>query len=166
MEAQQKVSAVTTLDKKNVKHADDNQQSAKRAAAAREGIATQQSIAEQGLAAERATADASMSVRHATLEAKLASDLAFAAKDKQIKEAANSADIAALDKSGKDYSTQLKALQDNALKITAEYNAKVTELKSKATVAEYNRDIGQMEQAEALKISTQKEGTSRTHGRD
>ena len=158
--AQGKVNAVTTLDKKNVVHADNNQQAAKRAAAAKEGIATQQSIAEQGLASERATADASMSIHHASIEARLASDLAFAAKDKQIKEAANQADIAALDKSGKEYGTQLKALQDNALKITAEYNAKVTEMKSKASVTEYNRDISQMEQAEAAKIGAVKEGTA------
>jgi hypothetical protein len=158
--AQGKVSSLTTLDKKNVVHADHNAQSAKKAAAAKEGVATQQSIAEQGLAGERATADASMTIHHATIEARLASDIAFAGKDKDIKEAANAADIAALDKSGKDYASQLKALQDNALKITAEYNAKVTELKSKATVSEYNRDIQALERAEAQKIDATKEGSA------
>ena len=61
-----------------------------------------------------------MAIQHASLEARLASDVAFAGKDRDIKQAANQADIAALNKSGKDYVSQLKALQDNALKITAD----------------------------------------------
>ena len=157
---QGKIDNITGKTKQNAVHADNNEQSAKRAAAAKEGIATQQAIAAQRLAAEKATADASLTIHHATLEARLALELDFATKERDIQQAANQQDITALDKSGKDYSSQLKALQDNALKITAEYNAKVTELKSKASVAEYNRDIQQMEQAEALKISVQKEGTA------
>ena len=101
--AQGKVNSLTTLDKKNVVHADNNEQAAKKAAAAKEGIATQQAIAEQGLSAEKSTAEASLTIHHATLEARLASDVAFAAKDRDIKQAANQADIAALNKSGKDY---------------------------------------------------------------
>jgi hypothetical protein len=158
--AQERVAALTHLDKGNATKADAHDQSAKRAAAAKEGIATKQAIAEQQLAADKSTADASLTIHHASVEARLAVDIEFAGKDKALKEAANQQEIAALNKSGKDYAAQLKALQDNALKITADYSAKVVELKSTASVAEYNRDISQMEQAEALKIGAQKEGTA------
>ncbi len=157
---QGKVNNVSTQEKKNVVHADHNEQAAKRAAAAKEGISTRQAIAEQQLAAEKSEADASLTIHHASVEARLAVDLEFAGKDHALKEAANQQEIAALNKSGKEYNTQLKALQDNALKITADYNAKVVELKSRASVSEYNRDIQVMEQGESDKIGAVKEGTA------
>lgn len=158
--AQGKIADLTHLDKSNATKTYDNGESAKRAAMAREVAESKQRLAEQGLAAERATADAALTVQRASLEQRLASDIAFAGKERDIKAAANKAEIAALDKSGKDYNQQLKALQDAALGITAEYNTKVTELKSKALVAENARDIQLMEQSEQLKIDAQKEGTA------
>ena len=158
--AQGKIGSLTNLNKSNATKAEDNGEATKRAAMAREGVASKQHIAEQGLAADRATADAALTVQRASIEQRLASDISFAGRERDIKEAANKQDIAALDKSGKEYAQQLKTLQDAALGITAEYNTKVTELKSKASVAENARDMQSMEQLEALKIAKEKEGTA------
>ncbi len=92
-----------------------------------------------GLATDKATADAQAQIKHASIEELLAIDLDFAARDRDVKLAANQAEIAALAKSGKDYTNQLQALNDKALEIGAAYNAKVTELKAKASVEENQR---------------------------
>ena len=101
-----------------------------------------------------------LAVHRASLEERLSSDIEFAGRDRDIKEAANQQDIAGLDKSGKDYTNQLKALQDKALEISSEYDAKVTELKAKSAEQTNSRDIQALEQSEREKIEATQQGSA------
>ena len=71
----------------------------------------------------------------------------------------NAAEIAALDKSGKDYQNQLKALREKALEIEADYDAKVSEDKSKSSVAIAARDLQNLEEGERQKIEATRQGS-------
>jgi hypothetical protein len=117
-------------------------------------------MGEQSLAADKATAEAALTIHRASLEQRLTSEMDFAGRDRDLKEAANQAEIAALDKSGKDYQNQLKALNDKALEITNEYDTKIAELKAKSSVEVYNRDIQALDQSERQKIETTQQGTA------
>jgi hypothetical protein len=117
-------------------------------------------MGEQALAADKATADAALTIHRASLEQRLTSEMDFAGRDRDLKEAANQAEIAASGRSGKDRQNQSKALNDKALEITNEYDTKIAELKAKSSVEVYNRDIQALEQSERQKIETTQQGTA------
>jgi len=148
----QQLADLSTQDGKNNKKQTGNAGAAQASSAAQQAAASQQRIAEQGLAGDRATADAAMTIKRASIEDRLASDIGFAEKDRDIKEAANAAEIAGLNKSGAQYQNELKAHNEKALEITAEYAAKVAELKAHAAIEENNRDLTALRQSEAEKI--------------
>jgi hypothetical protein len=153
------LAALNKLDKGNTTKTEGNAAAAQSAAAARQAAESQLRMGEQSIAADRATADAQLAITRASLEERLASDLDFAGRDRDVKEAANQAEIAALDKSGKDYQNQLRALQDKALEINSEYDTKVVELKAKSSEETANRDISTLEQAERGKIEATRQGS-------
>jgi hypothetical protein len=117
-------------------------------------------IAEQQLSAEKAIADARLAIQQASVNDRLQSDLQFAERDKEIKLQANAAEIAALDKSGKDYSNNLKALRDQQITIEETYSTNVAQLRSKAEVAQYQKDIADLQQAEREKINATQQGSA------
>jgi hypothetical protein len=147
-------------DTANAKTGAGNAQAGIQAAAARQSAESRQRMGEQSLAADKATAEAALTIHRASLEQRLTSEMDFAGRDRDLKEAANQAEIAALDKSGKDYQNQLKALNDKALEITNEYDTKIAELKAKSSVEVYNRDIQALDQSERQKIETTQQGTA------
>jgi hypothetical protein len=147
-------------DQHNAKTAEGNEEASRRAAAARAAAESQLRMGEQSIAADRATAEALLTVHRASLEQRLASDVEFAGRDRDVKLAANQAEIAALDKSGKDYQNQLKALNDKALEIGNEYDTKVAELKAKSTVEMYNRDLQALQQSIREQIEATQSGTA------
>jgi hypothetical protein len=160
VEIEGKVGALKKADQGNAKLQTGNEEAAKRAAAARQGIETQLRMGEQVVAADKATADASLTVHNASLEERLATDTVFAGRDRDLKMSANQQEIAALDKSGKDYQNQLKALNDKSLEITNEYNTKIQELTAKTSVETYHRDLQALEQGEREKIEATRSGST------
>jgi hypothetical protein len=155
-----RIAALKKLDSGNAKTSEGNGAAAQNAAAARQSAESMQRMGEQSLAADKATAEAALTIHRASLEQRLTSEMDFAGRDRDLKEAANQAEIAALDKSGKDYQNQIKALNDKALEITSEYDTKIAELKAKSSVEVYNRDLQALEQSERQKIETTHEGTA------
>jgi hypothetical protein len=157
---EQKLSDIKVLDKHNAVTATGNDESARRAAGAREAAESKARLDEMALSADKSTADAALTIRRATVEQQLASDLDFAARDRDIKQAANAAEISALDRTGKDYQNQLKSLQDKTLEINQEYATKTAGLKAKASTDEYNRDLRNLEQSEREKIEAADQGSA------
>lgn len=133
---------------------------AQSAAAAKEAAAAQLSVSQSALAGEKATADAKLAIHHASLEELLQSDLDFAEREYQIKEAANQTDIAALNKSGKDYQLQLKTLNDKSLDIQQQYSMQVASLKAHAAEAINQRDTQAIEQGIREQIEATQDGTA------
>jgi hypothetical protein len=156
----ERANELKSLDKANAGKSESNQGATQAAAAARQAAESQMRLNEQTLASERATAEALLTTHRASIEGRLASDIAFAGRDRDIQLAANQAEVSGLDKSGKDYQNQLKGLQEKSLEITGEYATKVAELKAKATTAEYNRDLTALEQSEREKIETTQQGSA------
>lgn len=154
------VAAVKKQEGSNATHQTGNEEAARRAAAARQAAESQLRMGEQSIAADKATAEALLTVHRASLEERLASDVDFAARDRDLKLAANAAEISALDKSGKDYANQLKALQEKALEINNEYDTKIAELKAKSSVEVYSRDLTALEQSEREKIEATQQGSA------
>lgn len=155
-----RLNALKHDDKGNATRETGNAASAQRSAAARAAAQAQLSMGTSALAGEKAAADAQAEIHQASLEARLAIDLDFAEREEQVKLAANQAEIAALDKSGKDYQNQLKGLNDKSLEIEQDYQTAVAELKSKAAVEINQRDTTALEQAIREQIDATQQGTS------
>lgn len=158
--AQAKIAAIKKQDEDNAKKQTSNDASSRSSQAARQAAQSQMAIAEQSLAADKSMANARLVMQQASVEQRLESDLSFAERDKEIKLQANTAEIAALDKSGKDYQNQLKALRDAQLGIEATYTASVASLRSRADVEQYQRDIANTEQSEREKINATEQGSA------
>ncbi len=157
---EERLNNLKNRDKGNAKSAEGHEESAKRAAAAKQSAETMLRMGEESIAADRATADAELTIHRASLEQRLASDIDFAGRDRDLKQAANAAEIAALDKNGKDYTNQLRALQDKSLGINQEYDTKVVELRAKSSVDINNRDLRDLEQSIRGQIEITQSGTA------
>ncbi len=155
-----KVAELKKLDSGNAGKAAGNAQAAQAAAAARQEAESQLRMGEQSITADRATADALLTTHRASLEARLASDIDFAGRTRDVQLAANQAEMAGLDRSGKDYVNQVKGLKEKALEIGNEYDTKVAELTAKASTAEYSRDLTALEQSEREKIEATRQGSA------
>lgn len=155
-----KSAELTKDNKSNATRATDNGMAAQASAGARAAAESQMRMAEQAIQADRATADAQLEIHRASLEARLASDLDFAARERDTQLAGNAAQIAALNRNGNDYTNQLKALQDKNLEIEAEYQAKVAEINAKSSVEIANRDLTNLQESEREKITLTQEGTA------
>ena len=157
---QGKVNELKAMDKGNAGKAVSNEGASQAAAAARQAAESQARIAQQSLAGDRATKDAQLQIERASIEARLAVDLAFADRERDIQLAANAAQMAGLDRSGKDYVNQLKGLKEKVLEIEAEHNAKTAELTAKASIAENTRDLGTLQQGLREKIEATQQGSA------
>lgn len=155
-----RVNELKKADKGNANLEAGNEAAARRSAAAKESAQAQLSMGESAIAGEKATANAQLEIHNASIEARLASDLSFADREEQMKLAANQAEIAALDKSGKDYQNQLKALNDKALEIQQQSATQVAELKARASVEINQRDLTALEQGIRGQIEGTKQGTA------
>jgi hypothetical protein len=158
--AEQRIADLKKLQAGNDTKQYNNDESAKAAAGARAAAQSQQRIAELGLSADKATSEASLNIHQASLEERLSVDESFAGRERDIKQAANQAEIAGLDKSGKEYANQLKALNDKTLEINAEYAAKVTELRAHESVEASARDLQAVEEGEREKIEATEQGSA------
>jgi hypothetical protein len=157
---EERVSKLKNDQQGNAKTEYSNQAAAQRSAAARAAAESQLSMGQSAISADKATADAQLDIQNASIEARLASDMDFAKREEQVKLAANQAEIAALDKSGKEYTNQLAALNGKALEIQQQYETSVAELKAKASVEINQRDITALEQGIREQIEATQQGSS------
>lgn len=158
--AEGKIAELKKVDTGNATKQVSNQDSARRAEAARAAAASELAIGEQKLTADKAMADARLEIQNASGAARLASDTAFADRSYALKIQANQAETAALDKSGKDYQNQLKALQGKSLELDAQHATAVAQLRSRADVEQHKRDLSNLEQAEREKIGATDQGSA------
>jgi hypothetical protein len=155
-----KIAQLKTADKGNAKTSEAKGGASQAATAARQAAESMARLGEQSIAADRATADALLTVHRAGLEARLASDVDFAGRERDVQLATNAAELAALDKGNNDYQNQVKASKEKALEISNEYSTKVAELTAKATIAEASRDLTALQQSEREKIEATTEGSA------
>jgi hypothetical protein len=87
---------------------------------------------ELALADDRTTSTLRLSAMMNSQRARLAEEIRFADEDQKIKLDANAKEIAALDKSAKDYENKLKALQDRQKELIQQHENTVTQIKVKA----------------------------------
>ncbi len=156
--AEGKIAELKKADSANAVRQTGNEDSGRRAEAAKAAAASQLAIAQQTLAADKAMATARLDIQNAGVSQRLSSEISFAARDYALKTTANAQDIAALDKAGKDYQNQLKALQEKELEITAQHAASVSELQSKASVEAYKKDVETFEQSTREKLAATSRG--------
>ena len=154
-----KIAALKKMDSGNAGKEEGNAGAERKAEAARQQAEMMQRLGESAIAGDRAVAEAQLTIHRGTIEQRLALDLDFAQRGLDVKLAANQAEIAALDKGGKDYINKLHELQGKALELTAAHDAEVASLTSRAQVAEYQRDLTALEQAEREKITNTQQGT-------
>jgi hypothetical protein len=149
---EKEIAAVKKQDSGNEVHSEGNRAAAQAATGARQAAESKMRLSEMALAVDKSSAEAALTISRATLEERLTADIDFANRDRDIKLAANAAEMSALDKSGKDYQNQLKALQEKNIEIQQEAVTKISELKSKASVEENARDLRDLEQSIREKI--------------
>lgn len=160
MEVERRIADITKKDKTNATHQTHNAMAAQNAAAARESIESQLRMGQSAITADKATADARLTIQRASIEERLKSDVSFADRERDVQLAANQAEIAALDKSGKDYANKLKALNDKALEITQQHDTAVAQLRAKAAEGEAQRDLTALEAGERQKIEATRQGSA------
>jgi hypothetical protein len=93
---------------------------------------SQQKIAELQLSAFKANVAMQDSARHMSSQQKIAEETSFENISFQIKAQAAAREIAALDKSGKDYQNQLKSLQDKEKQMVQEHENEVSAIRERA----------------------------------
>src|SRR5581483_3641831 len=84
------------------------------------------------LAADRERSQLRLSAMRNSLQAQLADEQKFENEEFELKKTANAKEIAALDKTGKDYENKLKALQNREIELTEAHENKLTQIKDKA----------------------------------
>jgi chromosome segregation ATPase len=112
------------------------EESAKQAAeAGKEEAKNEQKMGELRLSAWKANQALQDSARRISDQQKIAEETTAAKMEFEVKSRAFAREIAALDKSGKDYQNQLKALQDKEKQLTQEHENELTQIQEKAQEA-------------------------------
>jgi hypothetical protein len=110
-----------------------------KAEAGKEGAQHELKMGELEVAAQRDAGQLALSTMRNAYAARTALELKLADESNSVKLRANQQDIAALDKSGKDYENKLKGLQDKQLELVREHENEVTQIKDKAEEARNTR---------------------------
>lgn len=160
LEIENGIAQIKKLDSDNAKTATAKDAAQRRAEAGKQAADAQMRIDQLRLQADRATAGASLDIQRASIAERLQSDLDFASREHQIQEAANQAQVAALDKGGKDYANQLAALHEKAAEIDQQYQTQVAQLRAKAAVEQAARDLANLQQSERAKIEATDQGSA------
>jgi hypothetical protein len=157
--AQQKVADIKKVDDGNAGRGAAGAMSSQASAAAREAAESQTRMGTAAVGADKSVAEARLTIARGSIEQRLALDTDFTNREYAVQMAGNAAQIAALDKLGKDYPNQLKALHDKALELTAQNANALAELTAKSSVAAAARDLQTLEQSEREKIEATQKGS-------
>ncbi len=155
-----KIADLKKLDSDNATRATGNEASAQASQAARQAAESQQRMGQSAIAADRATEDARLEIQRASIQERLASDLDFAARERDLQLATNQAEVAALDKSGRDYTNQLAELNEKRLEIVQQYATQETALTSKAAVEQAQQDLENYQAGQREKIDATRQGSA------
>jgi len=155
-----KIAELKKLDGDNAKTGTGNEMAALRAQGQRAMAESQLRMGQSAIAGDKATADARLTIARASVAERLQSDMDFADRDLAVQLAANQAEIAALDKSGKDYANQLAALNNKTLELQQAHETAVADLKAKAAVEQAAKDLQTVEQSEREKIEATQQGSA------
>jgi hypothetical protein len=155
-----KIAELKKLESGNATLSANKAVSSEHAAAARQAAEAQLRIGEEAVQADHATATARLEIQRASIQERLASDIAFADRERDVELAGNAAQMAALDRLSKDYPNALAALKGKALEIAQQHATKITELTAKADVALYSKSLVDLEQSEREKIDATQKGTA------
>lgn len=98
----------------------------------KESAAHDEKTAELGIAAEKTAAELRLSTMANTERAKVAYAIQFANEEYQAKKDELYKEIAALDKSGKDYEVKLRTLQDREKEMVQQHENEITAIRTKA----------------------------------
>ena len=162
-----KIADLKKLDSDNATRATGNEASAQASQAARQAAESQQRMGQSAIAADRATEDARLEIQRASIQERLASELDFAARERDLQLATNQAEVAALDKSGRDYTNQLAELNEKRLEIVLEqYATQETALTSKAAVQQAQQDLENYQAGQREKIDATRQGSAERLARD
>jgi hypothetical protein len=156
---QQKVSALKGLESANATKSTGNEMSKLQSDAAKQAAEHTLKMGELSIAAQREQANVRLALSHATIAEQLASDISLADKEYEIQLQANQQQTAALDKSSKDYQSQLRDLNNKAIELTAEHENQLAQLKGKASEEQARKDISDLEQSERDKIGATQQGS-------
>jgi len=110
----------------------ENEEKKQRAEAGKEASEQEFKMGELALQATRQADQLKMSAHRVTAAEQAALDRQYADDDFKLKQKKFSDDIAALDKSDKDYENKLKQLQDKQLQLVREHENQVTQIKNRA----------------------------------
>jgi hypothetical protein len=157
---EEKVGALKKLESGNATKTVGNEMGKLQSEAAKQAAEHTLKMGELSIAAEREQAAVRLSMSHATTAEQLASDIALADKEYAIQQQANQQEIAALDKSGKDYQSQLRGLHNKAEELTAEHANRIATLTGKAAEDQAKKDITDLEQSEREKIDATAQGSN------
>jgi hypothetical protein len=150
---------IKALEKGNAKSTEAHRAAQESAAAASAAAESKMRIGELALTAERATVGAQLAIQRASIEEKKQSEIAFAERELNIRQDANSQLIDALDKTDKAYQNRLKALHGKAEELTAQHAARVAAITSQAAIEQNNRELQTLEQGIRDAIEATDKGT-------
>jgi hypothetical protein len=157
---EEKVAALKKQQGDNASRTAAGAMASEHSAAEKEAASAQLRMGEEAVAADRATAQARLEIARASVAERLASEIDFARRERDVQLAGNAAQIAALDKLAKDYPVALQTLKDKSLEITQQYETKVSELTAKADVDRSNKSLVDIEQGEREKIDATQKGSA------
>jgi hypothetical protein len=157
---QDKVQDNSNQDALNAKLAAAKAASALRATGDQESAEHHQKMAELQLTTERETANALLEVQRASVMQRLAVDLQFAERNRDIQLQGNKELQDAVDRMGGDVNNRLKALRDKALEIDAQHAASVASMTAKASVELNAQTLQALEQSEREKIEATQQGSA------
>jgi hypothetical protein len=158
--AHQRIQEIKKLEGNNAKQGEANRGSKEQSEGARQEAEHTLKMGELRIAAERQAAQLSNTLHHATIQERLQGELQLAESEHQIQERANQQKIAALDKNGKEYLSQLRALHNAAEELTAQHENKIAQLKGKAQEDQYHKEIQDLERSERGKIEETENGSA------
>ncbi len=154
-----KVAALKKADSGNATTATGKEGAGLRAEGAKQAAEHAQKMGELALEIQRDQANESNAINENTINQRLMSDMRLANEEYAIEQQASAAKIAALDKGGKDYNNQLKALQDKEEETTLKHTVALGALLSKAREATHRQELQELELSEREKIEATDTGS-------
>jgi uncharacterized protein YdcH (DUF465 family) len=157
---EQRVNELKGLDSGNAKRNNAGEMSRQSAEAAKQSAESQVRMGEMVITADRAKADAQLQIQHASIADKLASDVEFANRERDVQLAGNTAQLAALDRFSKDYANQKKALLDKAVEIQQQHDTKVAQLTAQSGIQQAALDLRNLQESEREKVAATDQGSA------
>lgn len=157
--AQERISALKKLESENAERSTANTLSGMASQGARQSAEHTLRMGELTVQADKQTAQLRQLVQNASIAERLQDSLTFEQREFEIQQQANRARIAALDKNGKDYNNQLRALQDAGEELVRSHEVKVSGLRVQAEEQQFRESLTNLEQGNREAIEATRRGS-------